>query len=129
MGLGVTGRYGIVMGGGRATLRAIERGARLLAAGTCDGALVLAVEIFEECADLYPRHRRSYRWPLVETAACLWLERGAGALSFESARDGRRAGGAAGPGERFAAGPLAGLRDWRTRATAGPGAGVGGVAG
>src|SRR5258705_13249799 len=121
MGLGVTGRYGIVMGGGRATLRAIERGARLLAAGTCDGALVLAVEIFEECADLYARHRRSYRWPLVETAACLWLERGAGVLSFESARDGRRAAGAAEPGERFAAGPLADLRDWGAGAAAGPG--------
>src|SRR5258705_9941545 len=105
MGLGVTGRYGIVMGGGRATLRAIERGARLLAAGTCDGALVLAVEIFEECADLYTRHRRSYRWPLVETAACLWLGRGAGAISFESARARGRAAGAPGPGEPFAAGP------------------------
>ncbi len=83
---GVTGPYGIVIGGGPATLRAIEQAARLLAAGTCDRALVLAVEIFEECADLYTRHRRSYRWPLVETAACLWLERGAGAISFESAR-------------------------------------------
>jgi hypothetical protein len=115
---GVTGPYGILIGGAPATLRAIEQAARLLEAGTCDRALVLAVEIFEECADLYARHRRSYRWPLVETAACLWLERGAGALSFESARGGARA--AAGPGERFAAGPLADLRDWRARATAGP---------
>ena len=117
---GVAGPYGILIGGAPATLRAIEQAARLLEAGTCDQALVLAVEIFEECADLYARHRRSYRWPLVETAACLWLERGAGALSFESARDGRRAAGAAEPGERFAAGPLADLRDWRARATAGP---------
>ena len=117
---GVAGPYGILIGGAPATLRAIEQAARLLEAGTCDRALVLAVEIFEECADLYARHRRSYRWPLVETAACLWLERGAGALSFESARDGRRAAGAAEPGERFAAGPLADLRDWRVRATAGP---------
>ena len=117
---GVAGPYGILIGGAPATLRAIEQAARLLDAGTCDRALVLAVEIFEECADLYARHRRSYRWPLVETAACLWLERGAGALSFESARDGRRAAGAAEPGERFAAGPLADLRDWRARATAGP---------
>ena len=117
---GVAGPYGILIGGAPATLRAIDQAARLLEAGTCDRALVLAVEIFEECADLYARHRRSYRWPLVETAACLWLERGAGALSFESARDGRRAAGAAEPGERFAAGPLADLRDWRARATAGP---------
>ena len=117
---GVAGPYGILIGGAPATLRAIEQAARLLDAGTCDRALVLAVEIFEECADLYARHRRSYRWPLVETAACLWLERGGGELSFESARGGRRAAGAAGAGERFAAGPLADLRDWRVRATAGP---------
>jgi len=112
---GVAGPYGILIGGAPATLRAIEQAARLLDAGTCDRALVLAVEIFEECADLYARHRRSYRWPLVETAACLWLERGGGELSFESARGGRRAAG----GERFAAGPLADLHDWRARATAG----------
>ena len=117
---GVAGPYGILIGGAPATLRAIEQAARLLDAGTCDRALVLAVEIFEECADLYARHRRSYRWPLVETAACLWLERGGGELSFESARGGRRAPGAAGAGERFAAGPLADLRDWRARATPGP---------
>jgi hypothetical protein len=117
---GVAGPYGILIGGAPATLRAIEQAARLLDAGTCDRALVLAVEIFEECADLYARHRRSYRWPLVETAACLWLERGGGELSLESARGGRRAAGAAGAGERFAAGPLADLRDWRARATPGP---------
>ncbi len=117
---GVAGPYGIVIGGAPATLRAIEQAGRLLEAGTCDRVLVLAVEIFEECADLYARHRRFYRWPLVETAACLWLERGAGALSFQSARGGGRVAGAAGTGERFAAGPLADLRDWRARATGGP---------
>jgi len=116
---GVVGPYCILIGGAPATLRAIEQAGRLLEAGTCDRALVLAVEIFEECADLYARHRRSYRWPLVETAACLWLERGAGTVAFESTRGGRMAG-AAGRGERFAAGPLADLREWRARATAGP---------
>ena len=116
---GVAGPYGILIGGAPATLRAIEQAARLLEARTCDRVLVLAVEIFEECADLYARHRRSYRWPLVETAACLWLERGTGTISFESARDGRWVVGAAGPGERFAAAPLADLRDWRARRTAG----------
>ena len=117
---GVAGPYGILIGGAPATLRAIAQAARLLEAGGCDRVLVLAVEIFEECADLYTRHRRAYRWPLVETAACLWLERGAGAISLESARGGRPAAGPAGGGERFAAGPLADLRDWRARATAGP---------
>lgn len=110
---GVAGAYGILIGGAPATLRAIEQAARLLETGACDRALVLVVEIFEECADLYARHRRFYRWPLVETAGCLWLERGAGALSFESVR-GRGGRTAARTGERFAAGPLADLRDWRT---------------
>ena len=116
---GVTGAYGILIGGAPATLRAIEQAARLLEHGTCDRALLLAVEIFEECADLYAGHRRFTRWPLVETAACLWLERGEGELRFESVR-----GGAAGPaargGERFAAGPLADLREWLDRASDGP---------
>jgi hypothetical protein len=53
----------------------------------------------------------------VETAACLWLERGAGTLQFES----RRGGAAVGPGradERLAAGPLADLREWLDRGAA-----------
>jgi Beta-ketoacyl synthase, N-terminal domain len=118
---GVTGPYGILIGGAPATLRAIEQAARLLDSGTCDRALLLTVEIFEECADLYAGHRRFTRWPLVETAACLWLERGEGELRFESVRGGRSSGpSAAGGGERFAAGPLADLREWLDRAPAGP---------
>ena len=117
---GVTGAYGILIGGAPSTLRAIDQAARLLDEGCCDRALVLVVEIFEECGDLYARHRRFTRWPLVETAACLWLERGDGELRFESARDGRRAPAPPGGGERFAAGPLADLCEWRDRATGGP---------
>jgi hypothetical protein len=116
---GVAGAYGILIGGAPATLRAIEHAARLLEAGTCDRALVLVVEIFEECADLYARHRRYLGWPLVETAACLWLERGGGELVFESARGGGRSEGV-GAGERLAAAPLADLRDRRARTPAGP---------
>jgi len=108
---GVTGAYGILIGGAPATLRAIEQAGRLLDAGTCDRALVLVVEIFEECADLHAARRRYHRWPLVETAACLWLEPGAGELSFRSSRAGGRPGRAAGP-ERFAAAPLAELAEW-----------------
>jgi hypothetical protein len=117
---GVTGPYGILIGGAPATLRAIGQAARLLDAGSCDRALLLAVEIFEECADLYARHRRFNRWPLVETAACLWLERGEGELRFESVRGGGPAAPMGRGGERFAAGPLADLREWLDRATAGP---------
>jgi hypothetical protein len=117
---GVAGPYGILIGGAPATLRAIAQAARLLEAGACDRALVLTVEIFAECADLLARHRRLCRWPLVETAGCLWLEPGGGALSLESARDPRPRGGAHRGGERFAAGPLADLREWRARGGPGP---------
>ncbi|HEY7040703.1 MAG TPA: beta-ketoacyl synthase N-terminal-like domain-containing protein [Methylomirabilota bacterium] len=117
---GITGAYGILIGGAPATLRAIEQAARLLETGRCDRALVLVVEIFAECADLYARHRRFDRRVLVETAACLWLERGEGELRFESARDGRPEDEPARGRERFAAGPLADLRDWRGRSPAGP---------
>lgn len=116
---GVTGPYGILIGGAPATLRAIEQAARLLDEGRCDRVLLLTVEIFEECADLYARHRRFTRWPLVETAACLWLERGEGELRFRSARGGP-AGAPARGGERFAAGPLADLREWLDRGPGGP---------
>jgi hypothetical protein len=116
---GVTGPYGILIGGAPATLRAVEQAARLLENGACDRVLVLAVEIFAECADLYARHARFYRWPLVETAAALWLEPGTGDLSFESTRAAGPAAAAAG-GERFAAGPLAELAEWRGREAPGP---------
>ena len=116
---GVRGAYGILIGGAPATLRAIAQAARLLEAGACDRALVLAIEIFEECADLYVRHRRFYRWPLVETAACLWLERGAGELRLTSTRGGPRGPGGARDSQRFAAGPLVDLRGWRPRAPRG----------
>lgn len=117
---GVTGAYGILLGGAPSTLRAIEQAARLLDEGRCDRALLLAVEIFEECGDLYARHRRYTRWPLVETAACLWLERGAGELRFQSSRVARAPGPARGGGERFAAGPLVDLREWLDRGATGP---------
>ena len=117
---GITGAYGILIGGAPATLRAIDQAARLLESRRCDRALVLAVEVFEECADLFARHRRVNRWPLVETAACLWLERGEGELRFQSVRGPRPAGVSAPGGERFSAGPLAGLRAWLDRAPGGP---------
>ena len=50
---GLTGPLAILIGGPVTTLRAIWHAAALLGAGACDRVLVLAVEIFEECADLY----------------------------------------------------------------------------
>ena len=49
-------------------------------------ALVLAVEAFEECADLFECGRGGLGRPLVETAGCLWLEPGEGDLTLEQAR-------------------------------------------
>jgi hypothetical protein len=83
---GLTGPYEILVGGAPATMRAIARAAALLEAGACDRALVLAVEVFEECADLFARLRSPLDGPLVEGAACLWLEPGDGTLTFERRR-------------------------------------------
>ncbi len=116
---GVTGPYTILLGGAPATLRAIAHAASLLQDGACDRALVLALEVFEECAALYARGRRLLGAPLVEAAGCLWLEPGQGELVLDRARGGRvrmdptrrRLG------ESLSCEPLAGLALARERAT------------
>jgi len=80
---GITGPVNIFIGGPVTTLRAIWQGAALLASGVCDRMLVLAVELFEECADLYGQTRRPSPDPLVEAAGCLWLEPGRGELRLD----------------------------------------------
>jgi len=112
----IGGPYAIFIGGPPATLRAIWQAAMLLEAGACDRALVLAVEIFDECADLYARAPRFTAGPLVEAAACLWLEPGQGSISFESGR-GRRTGNDT--EEFFACGPLVSLARRRRDGTTG----------
>jgi hypothetical protein len=77
---GVTGPYGILIGGPPAALAALWQAARWLADGEADRVLVLAVEVFEECAALYRRARRLTGRPLVETAVCAWLEPGTGEM-------------------------------------------------
>jgi len=67
---GLRGDYAILLGGVSATQEALWHAATLLGRGACTRALVLAVETFEECADLYARGRWLVRWPLVEAAAC-----------------------------------------------------------
>ena len=79
---GITGPYVILLGGGTATLSALWYAATLFAAGQCDRALVLAVETFAECAELYGRARWLVGRPLVEAAACAWLEPGTGELTY-----------------------------------------------
>jgi hypothetical protein len=113
---GITGPYAIFIGGPPATLRAIWYAATLLEAALCDRVLVLAVETFEECADLYTRGRRLTGHPLVEAAGCLWLEPGQGTLAMESRRGGGRPrwdGIRPRLGEAFACEPLATLDLWR----------------
>ncbi len=81
---GITGPYVIFLGGGTATLSALWYAATLFAAGQCDRALVLAVETFAECAELYDRARWLIPRPLVEAAACAWLEPGTGEFRYST---------------------------------------------
>jgi hypothetical protein len=112
---GVTGPYAIFLGGPPATLRAIWQAALWLDAAACDRALVLAVETFDECADLYARAPRLVGRPLVEAAGCLWLEPGRGELVFESERRARRRVRALHQdvGEMLGCAPLAAIARWR----------------
>jgi hypothetical protein len=115
---GLTGPYEILIGGPTATMRAVARAAALLESGACDRALVLAVEIFEECADLFARARGRLACPLVEAAGCLWLEPGEGTLSFDQRRGERRETGGERQrlGEMLACEPVAALALGRDRA-------------
>ena len=119
---GLTGPYEILIGGPTATMRAIARAATLLESGACDRALVLAVEIFEECADLFERARGRLARPLVEAAGCLWLEPGEGTLVLDHRRGGRRETGGARQrlGEMLACEPVAALALARDHDAGGP---------
>ena len=108
---GVTGDYTVLIGGATATLEALWQAAALIARGEASRALVLAVETFSECADLYRRGRRLLHGPLVESAACAVLVPAAHAPVW-------RAGGSAGDlealakrraGETLSCGPLIAL--------------------
>jgi hypothetical protein len=117
---GITGPYAIFIGGPPATLRAIWQAAILLDTGACDRALVLAVETFDECAAEYARARRLTSRPLVESAGCLWLERGEGRLAFESRRsESHTRSRQQGRTEMFAGQPLADLDRWRREGQSG----------
>jgi hypothetical protein len=119
---GLTGPYEILIGGPTATMRAVARAAALLESGACDRALVLAVEIFEECADLFDRARGRLARPLVEAAGCLWLEPGEGTLGLDHRRGGRRETGGARQrlGEMLACEPVAALALARDKDAGGP---------
>lgn len=71
----VTGPYLSFLSGANAGLEALWQAVTLLNNDQCDRALILTVETFVECEELYKRSRRLLSWPLVETAVCLLLER------------------------------------------------------
>jgi hypothetical protein len=73
---GLTGAYVILIGGAPATIDALWQAGLLLEQGRCDRALVLVVEVFEDCEALWRRARWTVPAPLVETAACALLTRG-----------------------------------------------------
>lgn len=108
---GLTGASAIFIGGATATIDALWYAARLLEEGACERALVLAVEVFAECADLWARARWLERGPLVEAAACALLVPDAGSAEAHAAATAspweeiahQRAGAT------FACGPLIGL--------------------
>jgi hypothetical protein len=83
---GLTGPYGILIGGAAATIDALWQATLLLQAGRCERALVLAVETFEDCAELYARGRWLVGRPLVEAAACALLVPGAWRTRYDAPR-------------------------------------------
>ena len=83
----------------------MDHAATLLARGASERAIVLAVETFAECQDLFARGRWLVDGPLVEAAAAALLEWDPGAQSSTSA------GGVTSPaalrtGTMLARGPL-----------------------
>jgi len=79
---GLTGGYVILVGGAAAGVDALWQASRLLADGRTEMALVLAVETFEECRDLWGRGRWTTPRPLVEAAACAVLAGHGGDLAY-----------------------------------------------
>jgi len=71
----ITGPYLSFLSGANAGLEALWQAVTLLNNDHCDRALILAVETFAECEELYTRGRRLLSLPLVETSVCLLLER------------------------------------------------------
>jgi hypothetical protein len=108
---GLTGPYGILIGGATATIDALWQATRLIADGRCERALVLAVETFEDCADLYSRGRWLVKRPLVEAAACALLVPGARRVRSDAPRtpSALETLTRARAGETFACGPLIAL--------------------
>jgi hypothetical protein len=72
---GLHGPYAVLIGGATATIDAMEHARVLLSRGACARALVLAVETFQECADVLARGGVGCDAPLVEAAVAALLVR------------------------------------------------------
>jgi Beta-ketoacyl synthase, N-terminal domain len=72
---GITGPYLSLLSGANAGIEALWQAAMLLAGDQCDRALVLGVETFAACEDLFTAGRWLLDVPLVEAVTCLILER------------------------------------------------------
>ena len=72
---GMTGPYLTLLSGANAGVEALWQAATLLTTAQCDRAIVLGVETFQDCAELYAAGRWLLGTPLTEVAACLILER------------------------------------------------------
>jgi hypothetical protein len=75
---GMTGPYLSLLSGANAGIEALWQAATLLMQDQCDRALVLGVETFTGCENLYTAGRWLLRPPLVEAAVCIILERQTG---------------------------------------------------
>jgi len=119
---GLTGPYGILIGGASATIDGLWQATLLLAAGRCERALVLAVETFEECAELYARGRWLVKRPLVEAAACALLTPGGLRTRYDAPRapSALEARVRARAGETLACAPLIALALAREDGATGP---------
>jgi len=119
---GLTGPYGILIGGAAATIDGLWQATLLLEAGRCERALVLAVETFEDCAELYARARWLVRRPLVEAAACVLLTPGALRTRYDAPRAASplEARVRARAGETLACAPLVALALAREDGATGP---------
>src|SRR5947208_13092686 len=80
---GLTGQYGIMIGGAVAAIDALWQATRLLAGGRCARAIVLAVETSEECEPLYARGRGLVRGPLGADAEWSLLRAGARSARYD----------------------------------------------
>jgi hypothetical protein len=106
---GLTGSYVILIGGAATTIDALWQASLLVARGSATRALVLAVETFAECEDLWRRGRGMVDWPLTEAAGCALVVEGESAVRYdvaaaETADETRRRAG-----ETLAVGPLIAL--------------------